>query len=189
MLEEIIKKCRSYRRFDGKFKVSKGVLEELIEMARYAPCARNQQALKFILSCDSRKNNLIFPCLKWAATLKGWKGPAEGERPTAYIIILGDKEISQDFGCDHGIAAYNILLEATEKDLGGCMIGSVDREILRRNLGISDRYEILLVVAIGKPAGKVIVEDMQRGGSIRYYHDKDDVHHVPKRILEELIVE
>lgn len=56
-------------------------------------------------------------------------------------------------------------------------------------LGIADRYEILLVLAIGKPGETVVLEDVGSSESIKYWRDSADVHHVPKRRLEEIIVE
>ena len=118
-----------------------------------------------------------------------WSGPAEGERPAAYIVILGDTELARGFGCDHGIAAQSIMLGATERGLGGCMIGSIDRPELRQVLDIPERYEILLVLALGKPAETVVLEDVGPDGDIKYYRDDEDVHHVPKRSLDELILQ
>jgi len=187
-LKEIIKRSRSYRRFDQKRSIPENILRELVELARFSPSAVNQQALKFMLSNTSKMNDLIFPALKWAGYLKEWNGPGEGERPPAYIVVLGDRKISQVFGCDHGIAAQSILLGAVEKGLGGCMLGSIDMDLLRENLNIPERYQILLVIALGKPAEKVVLEDMEEGGSTEYYRDEKDVHHVPKRTLKELIV-
>jgi len=80
------------------------------------------------------------------------------------------------------------MLGAAERGIGGCMIGSVDRGSLRAILGISERYKILLVLALGKPAEVVVLEPVGSDGSIRYYRDADDVHHVPKRALEEVVV-
>lgn len=189
MLKELVKKSRSYRRFDEKIKISRKTLLDLIELARFSPCMRNQQALKFLISNEPEKNNKIFVTLAWAAALKDWKGPAPGQRPAAYIIVLGDKKISKDFGPDHGIAAQNILLGATEMGLGGCMVGSINRNSLRKNFGISEDYEILLVVALGKPREKIILEDLEKGKSTDYYRDKNGTHHVPKRKLEDLVIE
>ena len=103
-----------------------------------------------------QRNALIFPKLAWAAYLKDWGGPEEGERPSAYIIVLGDKEVSESFGCDHSIASQNILLGATHMGLGGCIVDSVDRKRLREALQIPDRYEILHVIALGKPKEQVV---------------------------------
>lgn len=187
-LKKLIEKTRSSRRFDEKVKITRRKLLSLVDLARLSPCARNQQALKFKLSYDREKNNRIFPALAWAGALKDWKGPEEGERPSAYIIILGDTRVSSDFGPDHGIAAHSILLGASEMGLGGCMIGMIDRNLLRRNLGIPARYKILLVVALGKPSEQVALEELKKGQSTDYYRDENGVHHVPKRKMEDLII-
>ena len=189
MIEDLIRKNRSYRRFEESFAIEEGTLRELVNLGRLSPSAGNAQPLKYVLSANPERNMLIFPTLRWAAYLQDWPGPAEGERPSAYIIVLGDTEISKNFSCDHGIACQSILLGAVEKGLGGCMVGSVDREQLREALSIPERYEILLVVALGKPKEKVVIETAGPDGDIRYYRDADQVHHVPKRPLEEIILE
>ncbi|RPJ42442.1 MAG: nitroreductase family protein, partial [Chloroflexi bacterium] len=144
--------------------------------------------LKYYLSCDPEKNARIFPTLAWAGYLKEWPGPQEGERPSAYIIILGDSTINKSFGCDHGIAAQSIMLGAAEKGLGGCMIGSVRRAELAAALNIPPQYEILLVLALGKPKEIVQIDPVGPDGSIKYWRDEKQVHHVPKRSLDELIL-
>ena len=141
-----------------------------------------------MLSSDRKRNDLIFPTLRWAALLKDWPGPAEDERPTAYIIVLGDTQIKNSFACDHGIACQSILLGAAERGIGGCMVGSIDREQLRESLSIPERFEILLVVALGKPKETVVLETTGPDGSTHYYRDADGAHHVPKRPLDEIIV-
>ncbi|MCK5124381.1 MAG: nitroreductase family protein, partial [Dehalococcoidia bacterium] len=145
MIRDLIIKNRSTRRFYQEVAIERRTLRELIDLARHSASAANLQPLKYILSCDSRKNSLIFPHLFWAGYLKDWPGPCEGQRPSAYIIILGDKRLSKSFGCDHGIAAQSILLGVAEKGLGGCIIGTVQRQKLRKALDIPSRYEILLV--------------------------------------------
>ena len=110
---------RTYRRFYQEVTVEHQMLRELVDLARLSASAANLQPLKYILSCESQKNALIFPHLGWAGYLKDWQGPSKGERPSAYIIILNDTRIGQSSGCDHGIAAQSILLGAAEKGLGG----------------------------------------------------------------------
>ena len=105
-----------------------------------------------------------------------------------YIIILGDTDITKTFGCDHGITAQSILLGAVEKGLGGCMVGSIHRKELAQALDISPRYEILLVLALGKPKEQVTLESTKITGDIKYYRDDEQTHHVPKRPLEEIII-
>lgn len=188
MLRELIVKNRSYRRFYEDIKIENGTLEELIDLARLSSSGANLQPLKYILSNAEDKNNLIFPYLRWAGYLKEWNGPEKGERPTGYIVMLLDKEISANCMWDHGIACQSILLGAVEKGLGGCMFGSVDREGLRKALSITERYEILLVIALGKPKEEVVLEDMKDPKDVKYWRDEKQVHHVPKRKLDELIL-
>ena len=188
MIRELILKDRSYRRFDQAERVDLGTLTELVDLGRLSASGGNVQPLKYMLSADAEKNADIFPHLAWAGYLEDWPGPDESERPTAYIIILGDTDVSKTFGCDHGIAAQSILLGAAERGIGGCMIGSVDRKGLRAALGIPERYQVLLVVALGKPAETVKLETVEAGGSIKYWRDSEGIHHVPKRRLEDVIV-
>ena len=188
MFKDLISKNRSYRRFNQKYKIERRFLEDLVELGRLSPSAANLQPLKYMIFSDPEKNAAIFPHLAWAGYLKDWGGPAEGERPSAYIVILGDKNIAPKVGCDHGIAAQSILLGATEKGLGGCMIGSIDRQGLREILNIPDQYDIVLVIALGKPMEKVVLDTAQSSDNIKYWRDENDVHHVPKRSLNEIIV-
>jgi nitroreductase len=188
-LKELILKNRSYRRFHQDSPIDMETLRQLVELARLSGSAANAQPLKFMLSCDAKKNAMIFPHLRWAGYLMDWEGPEEGERPAAYIIILGDKNITASFGCDHGIAAQSILLGATERGLGGCMIASVQRKELSRSLGITDQYEILLVIALGKPREMVKIEPLGPDGDIKYWRDEEGIHHVPKRSLKEIILD
>lgn len=188
MLRDLIVKNRSYRRFHQEVAISCETLRELVDLARLSASGANRQPLKYILSCEPEKNSRIFPCLGWAAYLKDWPGPEEGERPSAYIIILGDTEISRSYFVDHGIAAQSILLGATEKGLGGCMIASIQQQALRQALDIPERYEILLVLALGKPKETVVIEPVGPDGDIKYWRDSKGVHHVPKRSLEEIII-
>lgn len=188
MIRDLIIRNRSYRRFYQEFAVERETLRELVDLARFSASAANMQPLKYILSCDPQKNALIFPHLAWAGYLKDWAGPSEGERPSAYIIILGDTEITRSFGCDHGIAAQSILLGATEKGLGGCIIGAVQKQGLRQSLEIPPRYEILLVLALGKPKETVVIDTVGPSGDIRYWRDGEGVHHVPKRLLDDITV-
>lgn len=188
MLEEIVRKNRSYRRFYQDVPIKLETLRELVDLGRLSASAMNLQPLKYMLSCEPKKNAIIFPNLGWAAFLKDWKGPEEGEKPSAYIIMLGDTEISRSVGCDHGIAAQSILLGATEKGLGGCMIATVKRPELSKALRIEPRYEIVLVIALGKPKETVVIDKVKPDGDTKYWRDSHGVHHVPKRALDDIIV-
>lgn len=189
MLKELVRKSRSVRRFEQSHEVPMDTLRELVELARLSPSGSNLQSLKYVISNDAEKNATIFEQLAWAGYLKDWAGPEEGERPSAYIIILGDSTISKSFGCDHGITAQTMMLGAAEKGLGGCIVGSVRRAELTARLQIPPQFEILLVLALGKPKEEVVIEPIAQDGSVRYWRDEQEVHHVPKRALDDLILE
>ncbi len=189
MLKELIIRNRSYRRFHQEYAVSIDTLKELVDLARLSASGSNKQPLKFLLSCDAEENAKIFQLIsRWKGLIPEWPGPKEGERPSAYIIILGDKEIMSSFGHDPGIAAQSIMLGATEKGLGGCMIGSMRKKDARNVLNIPSRYDILLAIALGKPNEKVVIETLSPGQDTKYWLEKDDSHHVPKRRLEDIVI-
>jgi nitroreductase len=189
MFRDMVLKNRSYRRFNQEIVIDRTILLELVDLARLSASARNRQPLKYIISCDADKNNKIFDCLTWARDLKDWDGPVEGEKPSAYIVILGDKRISTVFDHDAGIAAQSIMLGAVDKGYGGCILASVNRKNLSSSLNIADIYDIILVLALGSPAEKVVIENIPADGDTRYWRDKDEVHHVPKRPLNDIVIE
>ena len=120
----------------------------------------------------------------WAGYLKDWKGPAENERPSGYIVIIGDKTISDRFDGDAGIAAQSILLGAVEKGFGGCMIGSIQKQKFREAFKIPTRFEIVMVIALGYPNEEVRLVDKEEDGDIKYWRDDAGVHYVPKRTMD-----
>jgi nitroreductase len=189
VIEDLVRANRSCRRFNQDRAVSSETLRWLVNLARFSASGANLQPLKYILSCRRETNDAIFPCLGWAGYLKDWPGPEPGERPAAYILVLGDTEIARDAGCDHGIAAQSILLGAREKGLAGCMIGSVNRKQIRSLLRLPDNLQVLLVIAIGEPKENAVCDPVGPDGSIRYWRDDNHIHHVPKRSLSEIIVE
>ena len=191
-LKDLILKNRSYRRFDQSAVVPMTLLREMVDAARLSASARNMQPLRYMLFNNAADCERIFPTLAWAGYLKDWKGPEEGERPSAYIIQLGDLDLTNDWWCDDGIAAQSMLLTAVEAGYGGCIVGSIQREGLRDLLDIPERYKIIQVLALGKPKEEIVIDPVEPHpdgqGDIRYWRDETGVHHVPKRGLDELIL-
>lgn len=187
MLRELFEQNRSYRRFYEDRTIKTEVLEGLLANARIANSAGNKQPLKYIISNNRKINEDIFSTLSWAAYFKDWNGPERGERPAAYIIMLGDKTISNNYMADTGLAMAYILLSAVEKGLGGCIIATVDKRKLREILNIDESFEILYVIALGVPREKVVLEEVGEDGDIKYYRDENHIHYVPKRSLQEII--
>lgn len=185
MLNELIKKNRSYRKF-AQVPIECDEIKKILEILRFIPSARNAQPLKYIASCNEEKNAQIFTTLKWAGYLTDWDGPDETQRPSAYIVILQDKTISNDnfVLTDAGIALQTILLKSVEMGFGGCTIAAIDRPKLASILNISDNLDILYVVAIGKPAETIEIVNVEN--DIKYYR-QNGIHYVPKRSLSELV--
>jgi len=187
MLRDLILRNRSYRRFDESARITADQLTDWIELARFSASGRNAQPLKYIPLVKQEDCDRLFPHLGWAGYLKDWKGPESGERPSAYIIIVNDTEIATNYFCDDGIAAQSILLGAVEAGYGGCMIASVNKKAVKQEFRIPEQYQLLMVIALGKPVEKVVLEEME-AGNFKYWRDEQGVHHVPKRSLVELIL-
>ncbi|MEZ7875269.1 MAG: nitroreductase family protein [Bacteroidales bacterium] len=177
---------RSYRRFFQSEEISEEQLKMMVEAARLSPSSRNIQPIKFYICNDKVTNSRIFPNLGWAGYLKDWEGPVEGERPSAYIILLHDTSVAPAYSCDNGIFAQSILLQAVELGFGGCMIATFKKQELTNLLRLPGYLSPILVIALGKPKEVVVIDDV-KAGDIKYWRDADGVHHVPKRSLDELI--
>ena len=185
--KELVRDNRSCRRFDNSHKISTDTLKGLVDLARNCASAANKQPLKFIICRDEKKNAEIYACLGWAAYLKDWPGPEKPEQPSAYVVIMGDHTVSDNFWCDHGIAAQTILLGARTMGLGGLMFGAINIKKLKNHLNIPDHLEVKLVVALGKPVEEIRIDEVGEDGDIKYWRDENQVHHVPKRKLADLI--
>lgn len=187
VLKDLILRNRSYRRFDENIRITGNQLLDWIELARFSASGRNAQTLKYLPITDREWCDRLFPLLAWAGYLNEWDGPAAGERPSAYIIMVTDTTIASNYYCDDGIAAQSILLGATEAGFGGCMVASLKKETLAERFGIEPRYKVVMVIALGKPIERVVLEEM-KDGDFKYWRDSEGVHHVPKRPMSELIL-
>ncbi|KUK82915.1 MAG: Nitroreductase [Petrotoga mobilis] len=184
-LIEIIKQRRSIRKFKQET-IDDEILKDLVDCARLAPCASNKQPLEFIIVKDKEICNKVFENLSWAAYISPKGTPKEGEKPTAYIIILVNKHRATKWiGHDVGAAFENILLAAWSKGIGGCPIVSINRENLGEILKVPQDYEINTVVALGYKGHESFAED--NDDTVKYHMDEKDNFHVPKRPLEKVI--
>lgn len=189
MFKDLVLKNRSYRRFHEDVKISNEDLYELASLCQIVPSTANSQAIKLMLINNETDNAKVFETLGWAGMLKDWPGPIEGERPVSYIIVLDDLSLGKDKAVDVGIISQTLLLGAADKGLGGCMLGNINRPMLATALHIDlEKYAIELVIALGKPKETVVIEEMTPETGNRYYRDENGVHHVPKRLLSDLII-
>ena len=193
MLADLVHKTRTVRRFQEEQPLAPALLRGLIDLARIGGSSRNGQVLKYMVITEAGLRQEIFPMLGWAGYLPSWPGPAPGERPASYVVCLLDarllKGAESEAHCDLGIATQNLLLGAAEQGVYGCRIGAFAHGPVHRLLQLDDCFKVLLVVALGYPAETVVLEELSPEGDVRYWHDAQGVHHVPKRTLEQILIE
>ncbi len=192
MIHDLVRLTRTVRRFAEEKSINEELLSALIDMARLGGSARNGQSLKYVLITEKPLREQLFPLLAWAGYLPHWPGPEAGERPAAYVLCLLDTTLQKgpetEAHFDLGIATQNMLLGAAEQGIFGCRIGAFSPDKVRQVLRIPTQYKPLLVVALGYPAEAVVLEEVGADGDIRYWHDEQGVHHVPKRKLAEVLL-
>lgn len=191
MIKDIVLRNRSYRGFNQNRKIGKEELLDMVDCARLTASSVNMQPFKYYIAWESEEVAHIQTLTKWARGLPELRLPHPGMCPTGFVVILQDMQINnnlQRFQKDCGIAAQTILLRATEMGLGGCMIGNFPAGDLRKTLDLPVDLAPLLVVAIGEPAETVVIREVESGESVNYYRDAEDVHYVPKRKLEDVVI-
>lgn len=182
---ETIYKRRTVRKFKQDV-ISLEKLKKLVDAARVAPQGGNIQALKYVVINDEKLLEPIFKTTAWAGYIRPAGDPKEGEKPTAYILILGDTEIKKEgFDIDAGAAVENLLLTAVEEGLGAAWLGAINRNKIKEILNIPDRYVLHTLVALGYPNEIPVIEDTEK--NIKYYKDENGVLHIPKRRLEDIL--
>ena len=182
-LASLLAKNRSTRGFDTSFKVRKDQLVSLVEAARLAPSAMNQQVLRYRLVTEEEAH-LLLPHIRMGAALPELKLPLEGTEPNAFVVICTDKE-SRYVDMDMGIATQTMLLRAVEMGLNGICIAAFDHEAVREALHLPLAPQLIL--AIGRSAEHIEVVDIAEGESTTYYR-KNGTHFVPKFKVEDLII-
>lgn len=191
MFLDIVKQARSHRGFRQDRKVTRQELEHLVECARFTPAARNDQVLKYYLAEKPETVAAIQPLTKWAGALAELHLPRKGAEPVAYIVICLDGSLAENptpYQRDVGIVAQTMLLAAVEMGLNGCMIGSFAAGELREKLGLPEAIKPQLLLALGEGTDRIVMTDVGEDGSTTYYRDAEDTHYVPKRTLEQLIL-
>lgn len=172
-------------RFFSQEPVPREILRNAVNAARLAPSARNDQYLEYLVIDTPELCEKVFGMIKMGGYVFPNRMSRKDNRPTSYIVILGNKEKSsaQDKR-DVGAAAENILLSLCALELGGCWIASVDRDAFRAAFLVPQKYEIDSVVACGFPAEAPVLEEKD---DVKYWLDEQDVLHVPKRPLKGIV--
>lgn len=192
MIRDIVIESRSYRSFDETKKLGEEDLRTLLDTARLCPSAVNRQPLKYRLVCEKDEVETVVENTAWAGALKDRTFPPEGHHPSAFIVMCCDTKICADpnsCGVDVGIAAQTIMLQAAEAGFGGCMIGAFDRTTIAEKLRLPKKLVPVLILALGVPDETVLICNVNADGDTIYFRDKADLHFVPKRSLDDIIIE
>lgn len=187
LIKELLLRDRSIRRFRQE-SVSIDALRELVGLTRYCASGANRQPLVYALANEQCLLDKIFPLLRWAGYYEDWTGPDVGERPVAYILQALDTGIASNQLCDDGIQLQAITLGAAALGIGACIIKSFDAAAVSGILGLPENIRPLYVVALGYPSEDTIIVPQRDRSEIRYYRDDKDRQCVPKRPLEDVII-
>lgn len=190
-IDQLVSHTRTCRRFRQDSQIPSALLHDLVNLARLSGSARNGQPWQYMVVNDPALHARIFPFLGWAGYLANWRGPVPGEQPAAYILcflntrrlVVGEKEAFFDLG----IASQSLLLGAAARNILGCRIGAFSPKLANLFV-VPEHLRLELVIALGQPAERVVLEEMQ-DESVVYWRDNHEVHHVPKRSLDDVLVD
>jgi len=144
---DVIKKRRSVRNYKNK-KVEKKIIKELILAGTWAPSGSNIQSWKFVIVDN---NNIKEKIDTFSPGLMG--------NPPNLIVFCYDKELAYEKGGKLGrdelgkmdicMAAQNIMLLATEKNISTCPVKSFNSNALKKILKLPDYIDPVLIVSLG----------------------------------------
>lgn len=140
---ELMKQRCSVRKFEDK-PVEKEKLTQVLEAARVAPSACNNQPWHFVVAQDDTLRQSVS---------SGW-----AEKAPVIIVICGDHNASwhRGDGKDHcdvdaAIAIDHMTLMATELGLGTCWVCAFDAAKCHEVLRLPDHIEAIALLPIGYP--------------------------------------
>ena len=189
MLHKLVLGSRSKRSFMPDKGIPYDILKGLCDTARNCPAAMNMQPLKYKIVQDDEEIAALLGITRWATALEK-KFPPENHTPTAFIVICHDKDIVEEkpiFMIDVGIVAQTMMLAAHEKGYGGCIIGSAGSDVIKETLSLPENLVPKLILGLGVPDEQVVLTEAT-DGQVKYYRDSNDIHYVPKRPLDEIII-
>lgn len=157
-LQEAIRTRRSVRQFTDE-KVPHALLEQVVELAAWAPSWKNTQISRYIAIEDpellkavcgyvSDFNARIIEGCKTLVVQTFVTGRCGFERDGSFST---DREDGWQY-YDCGIAAQTFSLAAHDLGLGSVIMGVFDRKGLENFLQIPEGQEIMALIAVGYPA-------------------------------------
>jgi nitroreductase len=174
---ELVKKRQSVRDFDGK-PVEREVLEKCVEAVRLSPSACNAQPWKFIIVDEPELVKKVAACTydKLVRFNKFTDDAAAFAvvvmEPGNFTSRAGGAFTNLDYAMiDMGIAVENFCLMAAEEDVGTCILGWSNHEKISKLLGIPEKKEVGLLIAIGRSkSGKIRPKQRKKKEEMRSFN-------------------
>jgi len=139
---DILKKRRSVRVFQNK-EIPKNILEEIIDVARFSPTARNEQPWEFIVVTGAETLKKLSELGDNAKFISGAKA--------CVAVFCSDTKYYLEDGCS---ATVNILNAAIALGIGSCWVAG-DRkpycDEVKKLLGASQELKLVSLIALGYP--------------------------------------
>lgn len=159
-IHDLLSRRWSPRAFDAR-PVELEKLASLFEAARWAPSSNNEQPWRFIVG---RKGapvyERLFACLK------------EGNQRWAHrapVLMLSAAKLTFDDGSpnrhayhDVGLAAENLVLQATALGLASHQMAGYHIDKARAEFGIPAEFDPVAMIAIGYPGDPAVLDDRLR---------------------------
>jgi len=144
---QAIKTRRSVRQYQPK-PVPEEKLKKVLEAARIAPSAHNDQDWKFVVVKDLAKRK---------ALAKGAGQNFIAEAPVIIVAVgLKPEHLLSSgnpaYAINLAIAVDHMTLAAVEEGLGTCWIGAFSQEEVKKALKISEDYQVVALLPLGFPA-------------------------------------
>lgn len=157
---ECIKGRRSIRQFTDE-PVSHQLLEEVIDVARFAPSWKNTQISRYVAVEGAKKDAICDSCFSVYAgnadiirkapmlvVLTFVKNRCGYERDGSFTTVKEDRW--QNF--DTGIAAEAFCLAAYEKGLGSVILGIFDDDKVAELIDLPEDRGVSALIVLGHPA-------------------------------------
>ena len=125
--------------------VPEAVLRKILEAGRWSPSQRNRQPWHFIVVQEPET-------LKQLAAMAP-SGPYLADAPLAIAVATEGARMPL---VDGTRAISNMQLVAWEEGLGSCWVGGVDRDGVKRLLGIPEACELITVLPFGYPTDAAV---------------------------------
>lgn len=147
---EVIKKRRSRRAFSDK-PVEPEKIHSLFEAARWAPSSLNEQPWFYIYATRNQELwHKIFEALKEGNKIWARHAPLLISSFARKNFIRFDSP-NPSARYDLGAANAFLSLQAAHLGLNVHQMAGFDPKVLVKNLGVPDRYEAVIIMAVGYP--------------------------------------